>query len=59
MATLAGGYYSNANPTSPGSTGSRYFWTNTLGTVYQDLTAAIAHNNGVSAPAAATAMPLQ
>ena len=59
LAALRGGWYANADPTSPGSTGSRYFWANTLGTVYQDLTAVIAHNNGVSAPAAATATPLQ
>ena len=42
-ATLAGGYYANANPTSVGSTGTRYFWTNTLGTVFQDTTAVIGH----------------
>jgi type IV pilus assembly protein PilA len=33
--TLAGGYHSSADPTSAGSTGTRFFWTNTLGTVYQ------------------------
>jgi len=35
MAALAGGYYGTANPASAGSTGTRFFWTNTLGTVYQ------------------------
>ena len=33
-ATLAGGYHASADPTSAGSTGTRFFWTNTLGTVY-------------------------
>jgi hypothetical protein len=59
-ADLDGGYYANADPTSPGSTGSRYFWTNTLGTVYQNTTAAIAHTSGVTAPAVTTTLtPIQ
>jgi prepilin-type N-terminal cleavage/methylation domain-containing protein len=58
--TLDGGYYGNANPTSAGSTGTRYFWTNTLGTVYQDTAAAIAHNNGTTAPMTTTTLvPIQ
>lgn len=60
MAALQGGYYANADPTSPGSTGSRYFWTNTLGTVYQDMTATIALAVGNTvAGMQATATPLQ
>ena len=59
-ATLDGGYYATADPTSPGSTGSRYFWTNTLGTVYQNTAAAINHQNGATAPAVtATLVPIQ
>jgi prepilin-type N-terminal cleavage/methylation domain-containing protein len=55
-----GGYYANADPTSPGSTGSRYFWTNTLGAVYQDTAKAIAHTSGTTAPAVTTTlMPIQ
>ena len=55
-----GGYHANANPTSPGSTGTRYFWTNTLGTVYQDTATAIAHANGTTPPAtAASRSPIQ
>jgi type IV pilus assembly protein PilA len=57
-ATLAGGYYANADPTSAGSTGTRFFWTNTLGTVYQDL----ALINSVltnAAPGVMTAVPIQ
>jgi type IV pilus assembly protein PilA len=59
-ATLAAGYWANANPSSPGSTGTRYFWTNTLGTVFQDTTAAITHNNGTTAPTVSTVLkPIQ
>ena len=59
-AALDGSYYGTANPTSAGSTGSRYFWTNTLGTVYQDTAAAIGHTSGVTAPAVTTTLvPIQ
>ena len=58
-ASLKGGFYANANPTSFNSTGTRYFWTNTLGTIYQDTTATIAETVGTSAPTQATATPLQ
>ena len=59
-AALDGSYYATANPTSAGSTGSRYFWTNTLGTVYQDTAAAIGHTSGVTAPAVTTTLvPIQ
>ena len=34
-AALASGFHASADPTSAGSTGTRFFWTNTLGTVYQ------------------------
>ena len=55
-----GGYYATANPTSYGSTGTRYFWTNTLGTVYQDLTKAVALTSGTTVTGIqATATPLQ
>ncbi len=59
-AELQGGFYANANPTSAGSTGTRYFWTNTLGTVYQQTATqgAIAHADGTTAPAA-PAIPIQ
>ncbi len=59
-ATLAGSYYGNANPASFGSTGTRYFWTNTLGTIYQDTAAAIASTSGTVAPTTTTTLkPLQ
>jgi prepilin-type N-terminal cleavage/methylation domain-containing protein len=59
-ATLAAGYYANANPASLGSTGTRFFWTNTLGTVFQDTAGAVAHNFVNTAPAAAgTLRPIQ
>ncbi len=59
-AALRGGFYANADPTSAGSTGTRYFWTNTLGTVYQQQAAegAIDHEDGTTAPAA-PATPIQ
>ncbi len=60
VADQRGGFYANANPTSPGSTGTRYFWTNTLGTVYQQLSGPIAHNDGTTPPAPAAGLgPIQ
>ena len=56
-ATLASGFYATANPLSAGSTGTRFFWTNTLGTVYQH-TAAVA-DTVVNAPPAAGPVPIQ
>jgi type IV pilus assembly protein PilA len=57
---LAAGYWANAIPTNPGATGVRYFWTNTLGTIFFDngtaITAAIT-NDVPGAPA--TAAPIQ
>ena len=51
-ATLAAGYYATANPLTLGSTGTRFFWTNTLGTIYASPTAAIADTVVNTAPAA-------
>jgi len=39
-------YYATSDPVTPGGTGSRYFWTSTLGTIYFDLTAPIAFTFG-------------
>ena len=59
-ADLDGAYWTNANPTAPGSTGTRYFWSNTLGAIYQDTAAPIDHAFGTTAPVAAdTLQPLQ
>jgi hypothetical protein len=55
-ADLSGSYWANASPTSEGSTGVRFFWTNTLGTIYTN-TAAIADADGTGTPA--TGSPLQ
>jgi type IV pilus assembly protein PilA len=41
-------YYATNDPVTPGGTGSRYFWTNTLGTIYFDLNAAIGDTLGNS-----------
>jgi prepilin-type N-terminal cleavage/methylation domain-containing protein len=56
--TTVSTYYASSVPVTPGGTGSRYFWTNTLGTTYFDLSGAIADTAG-NAPAAAPAAPLQ
>ena len=55
---LISSYYAKADPVSPGASGVRYFWTNTLGTIYQDPTATIADTVGNSAPGAGPT-PLQ
>ena len=52
-------YYANADPITPGGTGSRYFWTNTLGTIYFDLTATIADTAGNEPAMQMTATVLQ
>jgi prepilin-type N-terminal cleavage/methylation domain-containing protein len=45
-ASLFSSYYATANPSSLNSTGTRYFWANTLGTIYQHSTAPIASTLG-------------
>ena len=45
-AALDGSYWANAVPSAPRSTGTRYFWTNTLGTIFQDPTAPIVDADG-------------
>jgi type IV pilus assembly protein PilA len=55
--TLRSSYYATATPITLNSTGSRYFWTNTLGTIYTD-TAVIASTAGNTAPGG-TAVVLQ
>ena len=59
---LSGSYWGNATPVSLNSTGSRSFWTNTLGTIYVNpLGAAITDTQTTSAPGSspATTNPLQ
>lgn len=52
-AALGGSFYATASPITPQSTGSRWFWTNTLGTIYTDTTAAVvAITLGNAAPGA-------
>jgi type IV pilus assembly protein PilA len=58
-ADLISAYFATADPINPGSTGTRYFWTNTLGTIYADSTLPIADDVGNTAPAQATAAVLQ
>jgi prepilin-type N-terminal cleavage/methylation domain-containing protein len=58
-ANLDGSWWANATPTAAGSTGSRAFWTNTLGTIYANTTGtAITDAVGTAAPAAGPT-PLQ
>lgn len=58
-ATLSGSYWANATPTAFGSTGTRNFWTNTLGTIYTTSVAgAIVDAASTTAPAAGPT-PLQ
>lgn len=42
-------WYATADPVTPGSTGTRFFWVGTLGTIFADPTAAIASTAGNSA----------
>jgi len=59
VADLAGDYTASADPATPGSSGVRYFWTNTLGTIYTDVSGPITTGTGTTAPTAATSTPLQ
>jgi prepilin-type N-terminal cleavage/methylation domain-containing protein len=53
---LVSSYYATAEPTTAGSTGVRYFWTNTLGTIFTD-TASIGDTDGSTGATAGA--PLQ
>lgn len=57
-ADLSGSYWAAATPSSLGSTGTRYFWTNTLGTIYTD-TAAITNPTNPGTEPAGSGAPLQ
>jgi prepilin-type N-terminal cleavage/methylation domain-containing protein len=57
---LASNYWADATPVSVGSSGVRFFWTNTLGTIFVDPSNPIVFTNGNSAPVLAPpAGPLQ
>jgi prepilin-type N-terminal cleavage/methylation domain-containing protein len=56
-AELSGSFWSNADPVSPGSTGTRYFWSNTLGTIYFAMDAPITDAVGNDKPGSGS--PLQ
>ena len=59
-AALMSSYYASATPVTLGSSGTRAFWTNTLGTIYQDPTGVLVPDTvGNAAPATATATVLQ
>jgi type IV pilus assembly protein PilA len=58
-ADLDGSYDAAADPTSLGSTGTRFFWTNTLGTIYTDVAVVVAGAAPGTDPPAAPAVPLQ
>jgi prepilin-type N-terminal cleavage/methylation domain-containing protein len=54
---VVNGYYATGNPQVLGTSGNRYFWTNTSGTIYQDPAAPIADVVETGPPAAGT--PIQ
>jgi prepilin-type N-terminal cleavage/methylation domain-containing protein len=56
-AALAGSYVATAAPVSAGSTGVRFFWTNTLGTIYTNTAATWTGGTGTVPPS--TGAPLQ
>jgi type IV pilus assembly protein PilA len=59
---LVASYIAWGDPVTPGSSGSRYFWTNTLGTIYvhqQPDGTLSGETEGAKAPGAATAAVLQ
>jgi prepilin-type N-terminal cleavage/methylation domain-containing protein len=59
-AEIFASYYAEAHPVTLNSTGTRAFWTNTLGTIYvEPAGATITDTVGNSAPAFATAVVLQ
>jgi type IV pilus assembly protein PilA len=59
-AQLASSYVARATPVAPGSSGVRFFWTSTLGTIYFDPAMTIAHTAGNTPPSlTAPAGPLQ
>ena len=61
-ASLVSEYIAFADPVTPGSSGSRYFWTNTLGTIYvhqQDKGSLSTETEGSKAPGVPTATVLQ
>jgi len=58
-ADLISSYYAFADPVTEGSTGVRFFYTNTLGTIYFDSATLSAETAGNDAPAVATGGPLQ
>ena len=58
---LFSGFVASASPTSA-ATGTRYFWTNTLGTIYFDVTDTLTGRQSTcrpQAPGVATAAPIQ
>ncbi len=56
VADLGAGYYAYADPANEGSTGTRYFWTNTLGTIYTFATTLSGETVVDAAPATGTVL---
>ena len=56
-ASLFSSYYAKADPQSPNNTGTRWFWANTLGTVFQSTAGSFVSTIGNAPPGAGT--PLQ
>ena len=54
---LASEFIAYADPVSPGASGVRYFWTNTLGTVYFDTAGTLSgETDGAAAPGTGTVL---
>jgi type IV pilus assembly protein PilA len=55
-ADLTSSYYVRADPHTINSTGTRYFWTNSLGAIYQDAAASFVSTLGNAPPGAGSAL---
>lgn len=53
---VASGFYVSADPLAPGSTGNRYFWTNSRGTVYEHTASMAGQTMGGGNPTMGTAI---
>ena len=59
VGVLASGYYASADPATAGSTGTRFFWSNTLGTIYTNTATMNTETAVAAAPTVAGALVLQ
>jgi len=55
-ADLSSSYYAKADPATFNTTGTRYFWTNSLGAIFQDTTTTFVSTVGNAPPSTGTAL---